>query len=176
MKKMDLEYSEPRFPCRRAYDVEHDKREGDLAATRNTEPSMTQQHFTQDADINEIVRRFGIDGQPVPIPNFGEMYADLRGIPDLRTVLDQARDAKERFLDLPPKLRARFHNNMTEMWEFINDPDNAEEALRLGLLAKIPSSAGADAPGNPGKDTASSTPSATGPDNSAGTPPSPPKG
>lgn len=126
----------PRFTCRRAYDVDHDIREGDLTAFHSDEPSMTQQHFTQDANINEIVRRFGLDGQPLPIPDFQGMYTDLRDIPDLRTVLEHARTAKEQFLELPPKLRARFHNNMLEMWEFINDPENKEEALKLGLLVE----------------------------------------
>lgn len=137
MKKMDLTHDEPRFLCRRAYDVDHDKREGDLCAYHSDEPSMTQQHFTDDANINELVRRFGITNEQIPAVQWTDQYTDLRGIPDLRAVLDQARDAKDRFMELPPKLRARFDNSMTKMWAFINDPDNAEEAVRLGLLKKI---------------------------------------
>lgn len=102
-------------------------------------PSRTQQQFRTDADINVIAKRFGLDRQPMPVaPIDPAYYGDFTGAPDLRTVLDNVRDAREHFMALPPKLRARFHNKPAELWEFVNDPENADEAVRLGLLARAP--------------------------------------
>lgn len=127
----------PRFNWRQAYDTERDTKEGDLAATINEEPSLTHQSFTTDCDINVIAQRFGLDKvsdlPPVTDPNY---YADLTDVPDLRTLLDIQRDAINKFMDLPPKLRAKFDNDMTKLWDFIQDPDNSQEAIRLGLLVK----------------------------------------
>lgn len=158
---------------RHQYDTARDKKEGDLAALECLDESLTQQHFTKDADINEIVQRFGLTGIPA-FPLDPQAFRDTTADPDLRQILDQNIEARNYFNALPHKLRQRFHYSMGELWEFVNDPENAEEALRLGLLAREPtertrSSAGADAPADRGNATASSTPTDTGKASSEGT-------
>jgi len=107
------------------------------ACYRDETPSLTQQQFAEEADINTLVRRFGLDAQPMPIAPFNpEDYGDFTDVPDLRTALDLVNDAKNRFMALPPKLRARFHNQPGELWAFVNDPENGDESVRLGLLAR----------------------------------------
>lgn len=145
MKKIDLVHEEkpwpikPRFNWRHQYDTERDAKEGDLAALHCEDDSLTQQQFTADADINTLAVRFGLVGKPMPqIPWDPSHYGDVSNIPDLRTVLEVKRQAKENFMALPPKLRARFHNKMEELWDFVNDPENSDEAVRLGLLARRP--------------------------------------
>ncbi|WNK14135.1 MAG: internal scaffolding protein [Microvirus sp.] len=102
------------------------------------EDPLTQQQFVEEADINTLVRRFGLDKQPMPVAPFDPShYGDFSNVPDLRTALDLVNDAKNRFMELPPKLRARFHNAPGELWEFVNDPENADEAVRLGLLGRF---------------------------------------
>lgn len=98
--------------------------------------SLTMQSFTEDADLNVIAKRYGIDGQIPVAPINPAMYGDFSDAPDLREALDRTRDAKNKFMDLPAKLRARFRNDPSELWDFVNDPENWEEALRLGILAK----------------------------------------
>ena len=131
--------TKPRFKWRHEYDAERDELEGQLAATVNTDDSLTQQSFKDDQDINTIVKRLGIEDGPMPVapidPNY---YGDLTNVPDLRTILDLANDARNRFMDLPAKLRARFHNEPSELWNFVQNPENAEEAVRLGLLKEPP--------------------------------------
>lgn len=120
---------------RQQYDGKADKECGDACITYCPEESLTQQHFAENADLNVIVRRFGLDKGPLPAmaldPSY---YGDVSDVPDLWTVLEIAHEAKIRFLDLPPKLRARFNNEPARLWEFVNDPENAAEAVRLGLL------------------------------------------
>lgn len=99
--------------------------------------SLTQQHFTEEADLNVLAKRFGLDKGPLPVaPADPRYYGDMSNIPDLRTVLDIAHDAREKFAALPAKLRARFNNQASQLWDFVNDPENADEAVRLGLLAR----------------------------------------
>ncbi|WNK13050.1 MAG: internal scaffolding protein [Microvirus sp.] len=118
-------------------DPERDQLEADKCITYCDDDSLTQQHFTESADLNTIVKRFGLDqGALPPVPLDPAYYGDVSDVPDLRTVLDIAHDARERFAALPPKLRARFANRADNLWDFVNDPENADEAIRLGLLKR----------------------------------------
>ena len=115
------------------------ERHGRAAGTTCNDPSLTQQHFTEDADVNTIARRFGLDKGPLPnVPIDPRYYGDLSDVPDLRTALDLVRDAENRFNELTPRLRARFDNLPAKLWDFVNDPENWDEAVRLGLLQRPP--------------------------------------
>lgn len=128
-----------RFDWRRQYDVARDEAEGALAAIECVEPTLTQQQFKDDADLNVLVKRFGLD--KITLPSLAmdpKYYGDVSDVPDLRTVLDIANEARNRFMDLPAELRSRFHNSPAELWEFVNDPVNAEASVKLGLLHRPP--------------------------------------
>ena len=100
-----------KFDWRHEYDTERDQQEGDACRTFNDQDSLTQQSFSIDADINVIVQRLGLDRQELPpAPIDPSYYGDVSNVPDLRAILDQANDARNRFMELPAKLRARFHN------------------------------------------------------------------
>lgn len=125
------------FNWRHQYDQMRDARERAHTDINCEDESLTQQHFRDDADINVLAHRYGLDKGPMPnIPVDPAYYGDFTNVPDLRAALDMVHDAQERFMQLDPKLRARFHNQPGELWQFVNDPDNGEEAIRLGLLAR----------------------------------------
>lgn len=133
----------PRFTYRHQYDEATDQHEGDNAITYNTEPSLTQQHFTKDADINEIMKRFGVtDGSILPAFNATIMdpkyFGDFSDAVDFRTAWDNVRNAEQRFITLPASLRERFANDPVKLWDFVNDPKNTDEAVKLGLLTRAP--------------------------------------
>ncbi|WNK12416.1 MAG: internal scaffolding protein [Microvirus sp.] len=127
-----------RFTWRVQGDIEQDRIAHEACITYfHGEESLTQQHFTEAADLNTIAKRFGLEKGPLPIaPLDPNAYGDFSNVPDLRTILDLAHQAKESFNELPPKLRARFNNEPAQLWEFVNDPENADEAVRLGLLKR----------------------------------------
>lgn len=166
----------PRFNWRHQYDDARDQVEGDLAGLTTEGPSLTQQHFTEDADLNVIARRFGIDHpaqlkqEPNPVH-----FRDTTQDPELVDILNLQRAAREGFAQLPAKILKRFDHDPRKLWDFLNDPDNEEEAVRLGLLARATtrSSAGADAPDQDTSGSKSRTP--TGPVDSASRPEHPPK-
>lgn len=110
----------------------------DQAGVCCRDESLTQQQFKDEADINVLVKRFGLDGLMQRIPPVDPGYYGAAGdLPDLRTVLEVAREAQERFMSLDPKIRRRFNNDPAELWRFVQDPSNHEDAVRLGLLQKV---------------------------------------
>jgi len=98
--------------------------------------SLTQQQFKDEADINTIVDRFmksGVMPTPVNMPQ----YVDYEGVFDFQSAMNAVRQADENFMRMDAKVRARFNNSPQEFLEFFANPENTDEAIRLGLA--IPS-------------------------------------
>lgn len=118
--------------------------------------SQTQQSFAREADLNIMAAKFGLTDQTMPqAPVDPSYYGDVRGAPDLRGILDMARDAQEKFDQLPPAIRARFHNDPAALWKFVNKKENWKEAVEMGLLQEHKAPAAAPAPGSPATSAAS---------------------
>jgi phage internal scaffolding protein len=129
------------------------------------DPSLTQQHMAEDADINELVRRFGLTGK-FPESHRVPQYGDFVGISDYRAALAAIDEADDQFFGLPADLRSRFDNDPARYMDFATNPANQEEIYALGLAerprgAPIPST---DAPQAPKVDpgSTSGTPPPTG--------------
>lgn len=100
-------------------------------------PSLTQQHFKNDADINTIIARYNRTGylvDPLTQSTRQPLFGDFGDIPDFRDAQTQIALAKERFMALPSDLRKRFNNNAVELLDFLQDSKNLDEAVRLGLV------------------------------------------
>lgn len=111
------------------------------AAQHNTEPSKTQQGPAHDCDINNIAKAFGLSGKNAFVPPEvfdPQYYADLSEAPDLQTALNLVRDAENQFMRLPAELRRRFNDSPVTLWNFVQDPANAQMAVELGLLKAPP--------------------------------------
>ena len=96
------------------------------------DPSLTQQQFKEEADINTIVDRFMKSGV-LPTPAQMPQFMDIEGNFDYQTAMNFVRQADENFMRMDAKVRARFNNSPQEFLEFFADPANTEEAVRLGL-------------------------------------------
>lgn len=101
------------------------------------DPSLTQQQFAEESDINTIVDRFMKTGH-LPDPVSMPQYVDYEGVFDFQSAMNVVRQADENFMRMDAKVRARFHNSPQEFLEFFADPANTEEAVRLGLAVAIP--------------------------------------
>ena len=100
-------------------------------------PSMTQQHFKNDADINTIIARYNRTGylvDPLTPSTRQPLFGDFGDIPDFREAQTQIAIAKERFMALPSDLRKRFNNDATQLLDFLQDSKNLDEAVKLGLV------------------------------------------
>lgn len=126
-----------RFTWRHQYDDARDNQERARTEVVCEDPSLTIQSFTQEADINHIVKNFGIkDGGKLPDAPDPRYYGDFSGIGDFRDALQKTKDANDKFAELPAHIRGLFSNDPTALYEWVSDPENAEQAVELGLLAK----------------------------------------
>ncbi len=99
--------------------------------------SLAIQSAAEEADINTIVRRFGLTGQlpdQVAMPRSG----DFTNVPDFHTAMNLIRTTQEEFLRVPAEIRARFGNDPQAFMEFLEDEGNREEAHKMGLLKSVP--------------------------------------
>lgn len=97
-------------------------------------PSMTQQSFKDECDINTIVRRFGVTGEQPPLPppasvEFSEVY-------NFQTAMNVIRAGTESFESLDSTIRARFNNDPAQFMNFVHDDSNIEQARMWGLIPK----------------------------------------
>jgi len=128
----------PPLTWRHQYDRNRDQIEQKLSDMIPAGESLTVQSGKEDADINVIAKRMGATGQ-MPQPLDLSFYQDASDLPDLRAILEYSREAERAFMALPPEVRKRFHNSAAELWEFVLDDNNREEAVRIGLIdAKAP--------------------------------------
>lgn len=106
------------------------------------EKSRTRQSEAKDADINTIVKRFGVTGT-VPVPT-GRVpqYGDFPETFDMMTAMNSIRRTQEAFDALPATVRDRFHNDPVEYYNFVVERDesgkqvNFDEMVKLGLVKK----------------------------------------
>lgn len=112
----------------------YDREAASLAAALTTpEPSLAVQDAAEEADINTIVRRFGLTGQ-LPHDIRAPQYGDFTGINDYRDAMDVVLEADRAFMALPADVRARFGNDPAELVDFVSNEANRDEARKLGLL------------------------------------------
>lgn len=121
----------------------------------------TLQQFKDECDINLTVKKYGDPNafiQAMRIQNAianqtsKPMYGDFSELPDLQEAMNAVREAEAMFMDLPAEVRERFGNDPVKLIQFVQNPDNLDEAEKLGLVPKRAES---------GVETMANTPSAT---------------
>jgi phage internal scaffolding protein len=103
------------------------------------EPSRTQQQFAEEADINNIIARYertGILVDPLIDRRGQPMYGDFSNIDSYFEAQLKVAQAKQLFEALPAKIRDRFGGDAGKLLAFVEDPENREEAIELGLIEK----------------------------------------
>lgn len=113
-------------------------------ATRNDEPSLTQQSDMKETDINVILKKYGVSQFP-QITSMQPLYGDFSEIRSYRDALDRVRAADEAFLEVPAHIRADFNNDPEKFMEFVHDPENKDKMREYGLLAPEPDVSTVDA-------------------------------
>lgn len=114
---------------------------GSREGWKSSVPSMTQQQFKDEADINYIVSMYdssGVmptfhgDGQPAQ-PVFG----DFSSLPDnAQEMYNRMIEAKNNFDSLPLEVRKRFNYDPAAFLDFVDNPENLDELVAMGLATK----------------------------------------
>lgn len=110
----------------------------------------TQQQFKDECDVNVIMRNYEVSGQLTHLAKKPLMWGDAPDL-DFQGAMNQVVEARERFMDLPAKVRDRFNNDPGALLAFLGDEANRDEAEKLGLVNPVAGSARAAKPadGNP---------------------------
>lgn len=95
-------------------------------------PSMTQQNFKEECDINNILAKFVKTGILEQSARPGDFF-DATTVSDYRDALHALSSAQESFSELPSAIRKYFENDPANFLEFIENPDNIDEGIKIGL-------------------------------------------
>lgn len=97
-------------------------------------PSLTQQHFKDDCDINKIIERFTRTGLLPQYPGEEMQFGDYTAAVDYHEAMTIVAQAREQFEALPSAVRDKFDNDPVKMLDFVSKKENIEESVKLGLL------------------------------------------
>ncbi|WNK14071.1 MAG: internal scaffolding protein [Microvirus sp.] len=121
----------PKIFVRSAYNYDREAA-SDESGLSCPELGRTVQSDAAQADINEIVRRFGLTGrlpENVRVPTF----ADFEDVVDFQSAQNAIVAARESFMAMPAEVRGRFDNDAGRFVEFCSDKSNLDEMRALGL-------------------------------------------
>lgn len=104
--------------------------------------SLAQQHMKDDVDINVILKRFAVTGE-LPSGVRAPQYGDYEGVTDYHSAMNAVRAAGEAFMKMPADVRSRFNNDAGAFVDFCSNPENRDEAIKLGLI-DLPAAPAAD--------------------------------
>lgn len=103
-------------------------------STINDDPSMTQQQFSAECDINNIMKKYDNTGLITHLAKRPAMYGDFSQITDYQEMLETIRYADEAFMTLSAEARQRFENDPQKLLNFLQDSKNYDEGVKLGFL------------------------------------------
>lgn len=102
------------------------------------EPSLTQQHFLEECDFNNVMHTWQVSGLIQHVNPQQPRYGDFSMLTDFSEALEIVRSAEDAFLALPSKLRASLGNDPAELVGWLSDPDNRQQAIKYGLISEAP--------------------------------------
>ena len=96
--------------------------------------SLTQQHFKEECDVINIIKRHDRNGIIEHVQRGQARYGDFSEVADYREALDLVRDAQNEFMTIPSDIRKKFDNDPGKFYEFVSNPDNKEELKQMGFI------------------------------------------
>lgn len=103
---------------------------------REKEPSLTVQSDADKCNINKIMAHFEKTGSIDHLATVPVRYGDVSEVQDFHSMMNYVTGVQSEFNMLPADVRARFNNDAGAMLDFLLDPKNQDEAIRLGWLEK----------------------------------------
>lgn len=95
---------------------------------------FTEQAHKKICDVNNIIKKYDKTGVIQHVTKFEAKFGDVTGI-EFRAMHDKIISAQQSFDSLPSSIRKRFGNDAGRLIAFMDNPDNREEAIKLGLIS-----------------------------------------
>lgn len=99
--------------------------------------SRTEKSHRVKCNINTIVNKYRKTGL-CPQRGTPGFYGDFSNVPDYQTCIEQVNIAQDAFMSLPSKVRKEFDNDPAKLLKFLDNPDNRDKAIELGILPPPP--------------------------------------
>lgn len=96
---------------------------------------MTEQSHANDVDINKIMARYHKTGL-LQTTRKQALVGDFSSVGSYQECLEKVLAAQDAFMSLDSQIRARFDNDVSKIIDFCENPENLEEAIKLGLVDK----------------------------------------
>ena len=94
---------------------------------------FTEQHHKETCDINNIVKKYDREGLLSHVTEAEGTYGDVSGL-EFKEALDMVIGMQATMDELPSHIRKYFKNDPRLFLEFMENPDNREKAIELGLI------------------------------------------
>jgi len=98
--------------------------------------SLTKQSFTDECDINTIMRKYqktgAIDHVNKHEASYGYATSDT-----FQEALETVARGKQMFEELPSSIRTKFENDPAKFLDFVQDNNNQAEMVEIGLAHKL---------------------------------------
>lgn len=107
----------------------------DIDCSKDDKKFAAKQEFKDDCDVNLIVERCIRTGSPLPDYSVPAAFADVSQFGDFGAAVRRMDAALEAFNALPAPIRTRFNNSPVQLVDFIQDVNNKDEAIKLGLIS-----------------------------------------
>lgn len=101
-------------------------------------PGRTKQSFKEKVNINSIIARHRKTGMVDHLNSKTPFYGDVSNITDYKESVEKVLEANTLFKNMSSEIREKFKNDPSEMIQFLENPDNLEEAIKLKMVTKRP--------------------------------------
>lgn len=106
---------------------------GDRLFTEIGGKSLAKQSMSAECDINNIMSKYQKTGAISHFSRFEEQYGDVSQI-DFFEAVSLVKNAQDMFDHLPSSIRDRFGHDPGKFLEFVQDANNRDEMIDLGLM------------------------------------------
>ena len=98
--------------------------------------SKTDPIFAEELKIQNMIKKYDSTNLLELVSNKTPQYVDLSDVTDLQSAMSKIQEAQETFMEVPATIRERFQNNPQSFYNFVNDKNNLDELVNMGLATK----------------------------------------
>ncbi|AXL15503.1 internal scaffolding protein [Microviridae sp.] len=95
--------------------------------------SRTKQASKKECDMNHIMRKAARTGLVDHVSRYQGRYGDFVGPEDYHQAVNVVIAADNMFASLPAAVRGRFDNDPSAFLDFVQNPENSDELVSMGL-------------------------------------------
>lgn len=96
--------------------------------------TRTKQYFKDECNIDNILAQYDRTGLINHVNEYQGNYEDVSNFQDYHTSMNQVLETNKLFMTLPSKMRLKFNNDPGSFVEFVSNPENKEEMIKMGLI------------------------------------------